>query len=377
VIIGVPAETKPDEHRVALSPAGARELVIEGHSVCVQRGAGRWAGHDDDDYTRQGASLASTAAEVFDAAELIVKVKEPQPDEVELLGEHHTLFTYLHLAAIPELAERLRACGATCFAYETLAGPDGQLPLLAPMSAVAGRLAAQVAATSLTLPAGGRGLLIGGVPGTEPATVLVLGGGVVGTNSARVALGLGADVIVVDRSLERLRELDELFAGRVRTAYSTRVAVEELLRIADVVIGAVLVPGALAPKLITASDLSSMKPGGVLIDVAIDQGGCFETSRATTHAHPTYRIGDVNHYCVANMPGAVPVTATNALTNATLPYIVRLARIGPAAVVQSDPAFRASLNLARGSVTHPAVADALGRDWIPAEQALAARARIV
>lgn len=376
MIVGVPTETKLDEHRVALTPAGVRELVIEGHRVCVQRGAGTRAAHEDADYARQGATLAATAEEVFGAADLIVKVKEPQPDELKLLNEHHTLFTYLHLAALPEVAEGLRVRGATCFAYETLTGRAGELPLLAPMSAVAGRLAAQVAAASLTTAAGGRGLLIGGVPGTEPATLVVLGGGVVGTNSARVALGLGANVIVVDRLLPRLRELDELFDGRARTVFSTRVALEELLEIADVVIGAVLIPGAPAPKLVTESDLSAMKPGAVLIDVAIDQGGCFETSRATTHRHPTYRLGHVNHYCVANMPGAVPVTATNALTNATLPYIVRLARMGSIAAVHSDAAFRASLNIAAGSVTHAAVAEALGCDWVPPEDALAAPAPV-
>lgn len=282
MIIGIPTETKLDEHRVALTPAGVHELVTEGHRVVVQAGAGTHVSHPDEYYARQGATLASDAAEVFEAADLMVKVKEPQLSEVPLIEARHTLFTYLHLAAVPEVAEALRAGGATCFAYETLEGPRGDLPLLAPMSAIAGALAAQVAATALTTPANGNGQLMGGVPGTKPAKVVVLGGGVVGTNSARVAVGMGAEVVVVDRSLERLSQLSEIFAGRVQTVFSTRVALEELVQTAAVVIGAVLVRGDLAPKLLTAQDLSSMKSGAVLMDVAIDQGGCFETSQPTT-----------------------------------------------------------------------------------------------
>ena len=356
--IGIPTEIKPDERRVALTPAGARELTRRGHRVVVQRGAGDGAGFPDAAYLTAGAECAGVDA-VFGEAELILKVKEPQAEEVERLTEQHTLFTYLHLAADPELALALAATGARCIAYETVEDAHGRLPLLAPMSEVAGKLATQAGAAALTGPGGGRGLLMGGVPGVAPAEVLVLGGGVAGTAAATVAAGMGARVTIVDRSIARLHELDERFAGHVRTIHASELAVEELLPTADLVIGAVLVPGARAPRLVRREHLAGMRPGSVLVDISIDQGGCFETSRPTTHSAPTYEVDGVVHYCVTNMPGAVAGTSTRALTNATLGYALRLADLGPDGALDDDPGFARGLNVADGRIVHDVVAAAL------------------
>jgi alanine dehydrogenase len=356
--IGIPTEIKPDERRVALTPAGARELSRRGHRVLVQRGAGSGSGFSDDAYLATGAQLG-TVDEVFGDAELILKVKEPQPEEVDRLCEQHTLFTYLHLAADPRLAFALAASGARCIAYETVEDAAGRLPLLRPMSEIAGRLAAQAGAVALTGPGGGRGLLIGGVPGVAPAEVLVLGGGVAGTAAAVVAAGMGARVTIVDRSVGRLAELDERFAGHVRTVHASELAIEELLPTADLVVGAVLVTGARAPRLVRRGDLAMMRPGSALVDISIDQGGCFETSRPTTHSAPTYRVDDVVHYCVANMPGAVPATSTRALASATLDYALRLADLGPEAALDADPQFARGLNVAGGRIVHDVVAEAV------------------
>ncbi len=368
--VGVPKEIKVHEYRVGLTPGAVREYVAAGHTVVVESGAGVGIGADDNAYRKVGAEIAKTAAEVFAGCELIVKVKEPQPGEWRQLSERHILFTYLHLAADPAQVEGLLRSGCTAVAYETITDEHGGLPLLAPMSEVAGRLSIEAAGAALQRHNGGRGLLLGGVPGVPPAEIAVLGGGVVGTNAARMAVGLGASVVIVDRSLPRLRELDALFGGRVRTRFSTLQAVEEEVFAADVVIGAVLVAGARAPKLVTRAMLSGMRPGAVLVDVAIDQGGCFETSRPTTHDDPRYVVDGVVHYCVANMPGAVPLTASNALNNATLPYGLMLARDGLAAVAR-DPGLRAGLNIHRGRIIHPAVADSVGATAQPLEQAMA------
>ena len=354
--VGVPTEIKQDEFRVALTPAGVRELRGRGHEVLVQAGAGAGSGITDADYVAQGAAIAATAADVFAGAELIVKVKEPQAPEVAMLGPDHVLFTYLHLAADRDLTAGLLASGATCIGYETVTDPRGRLPLLAPMSEVAGKIAAQAGAFMLEKPLGGRGLLLGGVAGVAAGRVLVLGGGVVGQNAARVALGLGAEVYVFDRSLDRLRELDALFGDRVSTCFASSLEIEQRLSQADLVIGAVLVTGARAPRLITRAQLAAMKPGAVLVDVSIDQGGCFETSRPTTHSAPTYEVDGISHYCVANMPGAVPITSTHALTNATLPYVQRLADLGTAEALRRDPGFAAGLNVAAGEVAQESVA---------------------
>jgi alanine dehydrogenase len=354
--IGIPTEIKPDERRVALTPAGAREFARRGHRVLVQRGAGEGSGFSDDAYRAAGAELAD---EVFADAELILKVKEPQPEEVERLSPQHTLFTYLHLAADPRLAFALAESGARCIAYETVEDAAGRLPLLRPMSEIAGRLSAQAGAAALTGPGGGRGLLIGGVAGVAPAEVLVLGGGVAGTAAAVVAAGMGARVTILDRSIGRLVQLAEHFGGQVRTVHASELTIEELLPSADMVIGAVLVTGARAPRLVRRSDLATLRPGTVLVDISIDQGGCFETSRPTTHSDPTYRVDDVVHYCVANMPGSVPVTSTRALTNATLDYALRLADLGPEAALEADPLFAHGLNVAGGRIVHDAVAAAV------------------
>jgi alanine dehydrogenase len=354
--IGIPTEIKPDERRVALTPAGAREFARRGHRVLVQRGAGEGSGFSDDAYRAAGAELAD---EVFADAELILKVKEPQPEEVERLSPQHTLFTYLHLAADPRLAFALAESGARCIAYETVEDAAGRLPLLRPMSEIAGRLSAQAGAAALTGPGGGRGLLIGGVAGVAPAEVLVLGGGVAGTAAAVVAAGMGARVTILDRSIGRLVQLAEHFGGQVRTVHASELTIEALLPSADMVIGAVLVTGARAPRLVRRSDLATLRPGTVLVDISIDQGGCFETSRPTTHSDPTYRVDDVVHYCVANMPGSVPVTSTRALTNATLDYALRLADLGPEAALEADPLFAHGLNVAGGRIVHDAVAAAV------------------
>ncbi|AHB48709.1 alanine dehydrogenase [Hyphomicrobium nitrativorans NL23] len=361
--IGVPTEIKSNEFRVGLVPGSVRELTAGGHEVVVQSGAGGGIFADDATYERAGARIVPTAEAVFEAAELIVKVKEPLASEIALLRPHHILFTYLHLAPDPGQARGLLASGATAIAYETVTDASGGLPLLAPMSEVAGRLSMEAAALALRRPTGGRGVLLGGVPGVQPAKVVVLGGGVVGTHAARMAAGLGAHVSIIDKSLPRLRQLDELFEGRVVTLASTMHAIEDAVLEADVVVGAVLVAGASAPKLVSRSMLPSMKRGAVLVDVSIDQGGCFETSRPTTHADPTYEVDGIIHYCVANMPGAVPVTSAQALNNATLPFVTKLADKGLAAF-DRDPHLAAGLNVKDGRIMHQAVQMSLGFDRI-------------
>ncbi len=359
--IGVPTEIKPDEFRVGLVPGSVRELTARGHELIVQSGAGAGIFVDDAIYERAGARIVATADEVFAEAQMIVKVKEPQPVEWKRLKSDQILFTYLHLAPDAPQAIGLMESGASAIAYETVTDPAGGLPLLAPMSEVAGRLSIEAAAVALRRPTGGRGVLMGGVPGVKPAKVVVLGGGVVGTHAARMAAGLGAEVSVIDRSLPRLRLLDEMFEGRVRTLASTMETIENEVLAADVVIGAVLVAGASAPKLVTRAMLKEMKKGAVLVDVSIDQGGCFETSKPTTHAHPTFEVDGVIHYCVANMPGAVPVTSAQALNNATLPFVIKLAERGLAAF-DRDPHLAAGLNVKDGRIMHQAVATSLGFD---------------
>jgi len=364
--IGVPTEIKTDEYRVAITPAGVRELAARGHEVIVQAGAGEGSSMSDEQFTAQGARIAPDAEELFEQAELVLKVKEPQREEVARLREGQTLFTYLHLAAEPELARALMDSGATCIAYETVEDADGRLPLLAPMSEVAGKIATQAGAFMLEKPLGGRGILLGGVPGVAAATVLVIGGGVVGMNAAFIAIGMQADVFVFDRSIDRLRELEVAFAGRASTVYSSTLAIEEMLPAADLVIGAVLVHGGRAPHVVTRAQLALMKPGAVLVDVSIDQGGCFETSRPTTHSHPTFEVDGITHYCVTNMPGAVPITSTYALTNATLPYVIELAQAGVEDALERSRELRLGLNVRGGEITHPAVAEALGMSVVPA-----------
>ena len=363
MLIGVPKEIKAQEFRVGMTPAGVRELAASGHQVLVQRSAGEGIGLTDALYAAAGATIVDSAEQVFAETDLVVKVKEPQAQECRWLRPGQTLFTYLHLAADLKQAELLMDSGATCIAYETITSQQGGLPLLAPMSLVAGRLSVQAGAHHMEVHQGGNGTLLGGVPGVAPANVLVLGGGVVGSSALRVALGMGADVTVIDRCVSKLGELDEQYRGQLRTIYSTAESIEEHAREADLIIGAVLIPGASAPKLISADMLQLLKPGTVLVDVAIDQGGCFETSRPTTHADPTYVIDDVVHYCVANMPGAVARTATLALTNATLPYVVRLASKGSRETLLSDEHFSAGLNVFEGQLTHQAVAEALDTSW--------------
>jgi alanine dehydrogenase len=357
--IGVPSEVKLDEYRVALTPAGVRELAARGHEVIVQAGAGEGSALADAAFVAQGARIAPDARAVFAEAEMILKVKEPQPGEVALLRDGQVLFTYLHLAADAHLTRGLQASGATCIAYETVEDARGHLPLLAPMSEVAGKLATQAGAFMLEKPLGGRGILLGGVPGVAAATVLVIGGGVVGMNAATIAIGMQADVFVFDRSIDRLRELEVAFAGRASTVYSSALAIEEMLPAADLVIGAVLVHGARAPHVIAREQLGSMRRHAVLVDVSIDQGGCFETSHPTTHSDPTFEVDGVTHYCVANMPGAVPITSTYALTNATLPYVLALADHGVDEALERDPGLRLGVNVRDGHIAHPAVAEAL------------------
>lgn len=358
--IGMPREIKPDEHRVGLVPASVRELVHNGHEVVVEAGAGEIIGLHDRDYERAGARLAASPQEIFADADMIVKVKEPQPVEIAMLRDGQILFTYLHLAADAQLTRSLLASGATCIAYETVTDDRGGLPLLAPMSEVAGRMAVQAGAHCLEIEQGGRGMLLGGVPGTLPAQVVVLGGGVVGTNAARVALGMEADVTILDLSLPRLADLDLHFGPALNTAFSTVDMVHELVANADLVVGAVLVPGAATPKLITEAMVRDMKRGSVLVDVAVDQGGCAETSRPTTHSNPTFQVHEVVHYCVANMPGAVARTSAFALNNATLPFTLAIANHGAEAASNADVHLRAGLNVYRGQVTYPAVAAATG-----------------
>ena len=358
MLVGVPKEIKNHEYRVGLTPGAIREYVAAGHKAIVQAGAGAGIGASDDVYRAVGAEIVDTAEEVFARAEMVVKVKEPQPSEWVQLRPDQILFTYLHLAPDPEQAKGLMASGVTAVAYETVTDQHGGLPLLAPMSEVAGRLSIEAAGTALKAVSGGRGLLLGGVPGVQAARVVVLGGGVVGTHAARMAAGLGAEVTIIDRSIPRLRQLDELFHGRVRTRVSTIQSIEDEIGEADVVIGAVLVPGASAPKLVTRPMLGLMKPRAVLVDVAIDQGGCFETSHATTHADPTYEVDGIIHYCVANMPGAVPLTSSHALNNATLPYGLALAKDGVKAF-DTNPGLKEGLNVQGGRIVNKVVADSL------------------
>ena len=358
--IGVPKEIKVHEYRVGLVPAAVRELVAAGHEVLVERGAGSGVGFDDADYEAVGARIAADARAVFAAADLVVKVKEPQLVECAMLRPGQVLFTYLHLAADRPQAEALMRSGAHAIAYETVTARDGSLPLLTPMSEVAGRMSVQVGATLLHKSAGGRGMLLGGVPGVAPAKVVILGGGVSGTAAAEIACGMRADVTVIDKSLPRLRELDGLFGGRLKTVFSTAASIETAVASADLLIGAVLVPGAAAPRLVTRAMIKAMRPGAVVVDIAIDQGGCIETSRPTTHADPTYVEEGVVHYCVTNMPGAVAQTSTLALNNATLPYVRALANDGFEVACGKDPGLAAGLNVSQGRIVHSAVAEALG-----------------
>jgi alanine dehydrogenase len=371
VKVGVPREIKTHEYRVGLTPAGARELALHGHIVIVERNAGIGINCGDDAYRTAGAQVVDTAEEVFAAAELIIKVKEPQPQEIARLRRGQTLFTYLHLAADDTQTRGLMRSHATCIAYETVTDRTGSLPLLAPMSEVAGRMAVQVGAHCLEREQGGAGILLGGVPGVPPAKVVVLGGGVSGTNAARMAVGLEASVTIIDRSIPRLKELDLQFGPRATTLFATSEAIEHAVLGADLVIGAVLVPGAAAPKLVSRTMVRQMRPGSVLVDIAIDQGGCFETSRPTTHSDPTYLEEGVVHYCVTNMPGAVARTSTFALTNATLPFVLALADKGWRRAVSDDPHLLDGLNIHDGQVTHTAVAQALGLRFTPARTVLA------
>jgi alanine dehydrogenase len=368
--IGCPKEIKPQEFRVGMTPGAVREAVAHGHTVVVETGAGAGAGYPDADYVAAGARIADTAAEVFATAEMIVKVKEPQAAERAMLRAGQVLFTYLHLAPDPEQTRDLLSSGVTAIAYETVTDDRGGLPLLAPMSEVAGRLAPQVGAWTLQKANGGRGVLMGGVPGVLPAKVAVIGGGVVGTHAARIAAGMGADVVVLDRSLPRLRYLDDAFGREFRTAFASREATAAAVAEADMVIGAVLIPGAAAPKLVTRAQLSTMKPGAAIVDVAIDQGGCFETSRPTTHQDPIYAVDGIMHYCVANMPGAVARTSTQALGNATLPFLLALADKGWRRACEEDPHLLAGLNTHAGHLTYYAVGKALGIDVLSPALAL-------
>jgi alanine dehydrogenase len=372
MLIGVPKEIKAEEHRVGLTPASVRQLLHHGHKVIVESMAGHDIGLDDADYRTAGARIVGSAEDVFATADMIVKVKEPQPKEVKLLREGQVLFTYLHLAPDPKLTRALLGTGIAGIAYETVTDRYGGLPLLAPMSEVAGRMAIQAGAHCLEMQQGGRGMLLGGVPGVGAAKVVVLGGGVVGTNAARMAMGLEAQVYVVDINLRRLYDLDLQFGPILNTVFSTVDAIEEHVLSADLVVGAVLVPGAAAPKLVSEGLVRKMKRGSVLVDVAIDQGGCFETSRATTHAKPTYRLHEVVHYCVANMPGAVARTSTFALNNATLPFVLALADKGWKQALAEDPHLANGLNLTGGQLTYEAVARGQNRDFIPVAAAIAA-----
>lgn len=370
MLVGVPKEIKTHEYRVGMTPGSVRELCHNGHDVVVETKAGAGIGYDDDAYRNAGARVVEDAAAVFVAAEMIVKVKEPQARECEMLREGQVLFTYLHLAADMELTENLMSSGSIGIAYETVTGEHRRLPLLAPMSEVAGRMSIQVGAHNLEKESGGAGVLLGGVPGVEAARVCVIGGGVSGINAARMAMGLEAKVTVLERSLSRLDQLDMRFGGQLNTMYSTVDSIERHVSNADLVIGAVLVPGAAAPKLVTDDMVKTMRPGSVMVDIAIDQGGCFETSRPTTHADPVYKVHDVVHYCVTNMPGAVARTATQALNNATLPYVLKLANEGYRTALTGDPRFLEGLNIYQGRVTYEAVARDLGLDYTPAEDVL-------
>ena len=367
MLIGVPKEIKNHEYRVGMTPASVRELNYSGHLVMVETLAGNGIGSSDEDYIAAGAEIVNSASEIYARAEMIVKVKEPQAAERAMLRPQQLLFTYLHLAPDAEQTHDLIASGATCIAYETITSAQGGLPLLAPMSEVAGRMSIQAGAHVLEKAQGGRGMLLGGVPGVAPAKVVIIGGGVVGSNAAQMALGARAQVTVLDRSTQALARLDKEFNGAVKTVYSTQDSLEEYVLDADLVIGGVLIPGAAAPKLVTEAMVKAMKMGSVLVDVAIDQGGCFATSKATTHEDPTYVVDGVVHYCVANMPGGVAMTSTYALNNATLPYIMKLANVGWKKALQQDVHFLAGLNVHAGKVTNKHVAEALGYDYVPPE----------
>lgn len=373
MLVGVPKEIKSHENRVGLVPSSVREIIKAGGSVIVEQDAGLGIGIANEDYEHAGAEVVSSADEVFSRADLIVKVKEPQPIECKRLREGQTLFTYLHLAPDPQQTRLLKESGVTAIAYETVTQEDGGLPLLTPMSQVAGRMSIQAGAHCLEMAQGGSGILLGGVPGVAAANIVVIGGGVVGTNAVRMAMGMEARVTVLDRSLQRLNELDFQFGSKINTIFSTEVAIEKYVASADLVIGAVLVPGAAAPKLVTRAMLKSMRPGSVLVDVAIDQGGCFETSRATTHQEPTYVVDNVVHYCVANMPGAVPRTSTFALNNATLPFVLSMVHKGVKLALLDDAHLLNGLNVHQGKITYEAVARDLGYDYVPAAVALAGR----
>ncbi|MYN08223.1 alanine dehydrogenase [Pseudoduganella aquatica] len=371
MLVGVPKEIKNQESRVGLTPASVKELVLRGHQVLVQKNAGAAIGLTDSMYEGSGASIIDTAAEIFARAEMIVKVKEPQPQECAMLREGQILYTYLHLAPDPEQTRALVKSGAVCLAYETITGANGGLPLLAPMSEVAGRMSIQAGAAHLEKSKGGMGLLLGGVPGVAPGHVAIIGAGVVGTNALQIAVGMGARVTVLDKSVDRLRQLDLVFGNRVSTMYSNAHTIEEAVLDADLVIGGVLVPGAAAPKLVTRDMISRMKKGAVVVDVAIDQGGCFETSHATTHEQPTFIVDGVVHYCVANMPGAVARTSTFALNNATIAHAVALADKGWKRALQANPHLKNGLNVCQGHVTYEAVAHGLGYPYISADSLLA------
>ncbi|WP_296942446.1 alanine dehydrogenase [uncultured Massilia sp.] len=371
MLVGVPKEIKNNEFRVGLTPPGVHELAAHGHQVLVQAGAGAGIGLADADYAAAGAMIVPSAQDIFARADMIVKVKEPQPQECALLRPGQILYTYLHLAPDPEQAKALLASGAVCIAYETITGAGGGLPLLAPMSEVAGRMAIQAGASHLEKSKGGAGVLLGGVPGVAAGHVVILGAGVVGTNALQMAAGIGARVTVLDKNVDRLRQLDLVYGNRIATLFSTAHAVEEAVLSADLVIGGVLVPGAQAPRLVTKAMVARMKPGAVVVDVAIDQGGCFDTSHPTTHADPTFVVDGVVHYCVANMPGAVARTSTFALNNATIGHAVALADKGWRQALRDDPHLRNGLNVCAGQVTHAAVASALGYDYVPAESLLA------
>ncbi len=371
MIVGVPKEIKIAEHRVALTPVGVRELTDRGHEVLIEKGAGEGSTILDEEYTAQGATIVPNAADIFAGAEMIMKVKEPQASEVEMLREGQILFTYLHLAAYPELAASLAKKGIVAIAYETVQMPGGSLPLLAPMSEIAGRMATQVGAYFLEKAQGGRGILLGGVTGVSPAKIVVIGGGIAGSNAAVIAMGMQGDVVVLDNDISKLRRLDSLYQGRIVTLHSNRLTLEDQVLNADLVIGTVLVPGASAPKLVTDDMVRAMKRGAVLVDVAIDQGGCFETSTETTHTDPVYMVHGVLHYAVGNIPGAVPHTSTYALTNATLEYALALANDGVTKAVEAHPELKPGVNIVGESVCHPAVANSLGLGHVPVSEALA------
>lgn len=371
MLIGIPKEIKNHEYRVGLTPASVRELIAHGHQVIVESTAGDGVGMEDEAYRAVGAEIVGSAKAIFDSAEMIVKVKEPQPQECEMLREGQLLFTYLHLAPDPKQTELLQRSGCTAIAYETVTDARGQLPLLSPMSEVAGRMSIQAGAHCLEKAQGGRGLLLGGVPGVAPANVVVIGGGVVGTNALQMAIGMGANVTVLDKSLQRLRELDAQFGSQLKTIYATQETIEQYALDADLIVGAVLVPGAAAPKLITRDMLPKMRKGTVMVDVAIDQGGCFETSRPTTHSDPIYSIDGVVHYCVANMPGAAPYTSTIALNNATLPFALQLANQGAKQALENNPHLLNGLNIHKGQITYEQVAKALNKRFTDPKEILA------